>query len=70
MNTGKPTQGRSSAPRANSGSTVGEAAAPRLDARQEKTLARLTSAVLALAAEQPITEVTTSPRAKRSTASP
>lgn len=33
---------------------------PRLDARQEKTLARLTAAVLALAAEQPIAEVTVS----------
>ncbi len=41
-------------------SAAGVADAPRLDARQEKTLARLTSAVLALAAEQPITEVTVS----------
>lgn len=39
---------------------AGSSGAVRLDARQEKTLARLTEAVLALAAEQSITDVTVS----------
>ncbi|MCI0156229.1 TetR/AcrR family transcriptional regulator [Leifsonia shinshuensis] len=60
MNTGKPTQARSSAPRANTRGGAGTVDGARLDARQEKTLGRLTSAVLALAAEQPITDVTVS----------
>ncbi|WP_157498229.1 TetR/AcrR family transcriptional regulator [Leifsonia sp. Leaf336] len=64
MNTAKPNRERSSAPTANTGSGAGvgagQAVAPRLDARQEKTLARLGAAVLALAAEQPIADVTVS----------
>ena len=61
MNTGRPNGSRAGAPGAN---TITHAApAPertRLDARQEKTLARLSAAVLALAAERPITEATVS----------
>ncbi|WP_369962569.1 TetR/AcrR family transcriptional regulator [Leifsonia sp. EB34] len=61
MNTGRPNGPRPAALRANTG--AGPSPAPdraHLDARQEKTLARLSTAVLALAGEQPIGEVTVS----------
>lgn len=60
MNTGKPERGRSGAPEANIAGASAPAGAARLDARKEKTLARLSAAVLALAAEQPIADVTVS----------
>jgi len=61
VNTGRPNDPRPDALRANARAD----AAPgpertRLDARQEKTLARLSAAVLALAAERPIADVTVS----------
>ena len=59
MTTGRP-NGPSSAPRANTALPAAGAERTRLDARQAKTLARLSAAVLALAAEQPIGDVTVS----------
>ena len=59
MTTGRP-NGPSSALRANTVLPAAGAERTRLDARQAKTLARLSAAVLALAAEQPIGDVTVS----------
>jgi AcrR family transcriptional regulator len=57
VNTGDAERSRVGALGAN---TAAPAEPPRLDARQEKTLARLTDAVLELAAGQPIGDVTVS----------
>jgi AcrR family transcriptional regulator len=59
VTTGRP-NGPSSALRANIAQPAAGAERTRLDARQAKTLARLSAAVLALAAEQPIGDVTVS----------
>ncbi|QNE37364.1 TetR/AcrR family transcriptional regulator [Leifsonia shinshuensis] len=61
MNTGRPNGPRRDAPGANTAPNAAPAPArPHLDARQEKTLARLSAAVLGLAAERPIADVTVS----------
>ncbi|WP_454108898.1 TetR/AcrR family transcriptional regulator [Leifsonia shinshuensis] len=64
MNTGRPNGPRAGAPAANSSANTsanaGASEGARLDARQTKTLARLSAAVLALAAEQSIADVTVS----------
>jgi AcrR family transcriptional regulator len=59
VNTGRPNGPRRDVPGANTSSNAAPTR-PHLDARQEKTLARLSAAVLALAAERPIADVTVS----------
>ena len=61
VDTGRPNGPGRDAPGANTGAnTAPTPARQHLDARQEKTLARLSAAVLTLAAERPIADVTVS----------